>query len=355
MDDVGVVGAGSEGLALAAHLAERGHTVRLRTRRPWAVDGVRRRGALRATGAVEGDFPIAEVTPDLAHLAGACRTIFVATVTGAYLAVAQALAPHLRAGHVIVLFSGKLCGSAEFAHALATNGAPAVDVVETDALFAARSNGDGGVGVLGMKRWNLVGGCDRDAVERNVDLLTELFPGLQRAASLIERGLTDFGAIAHPSIALANLAGIDRGEHRLFYAEGVSERTVVLVEQAERDFRAVAEAYGVVLTPMVEVLDRYYGADTRDLLTAMRSVEPYRRVAAPTSIQHRFLHEDVASTLVPLQALGRVADVPTPIIDATISVFSALAGRDFAADGRTLDQLGWAGLGQEEILRRIAC
>ncbi|MEV4145041.1 NAD/NADP octopine/nopaline dehydrogenase family protein [Amycolatopsis sp. NPDC049691] len=352
LDGIGVVGAGGEGRAVAAYLASRGLAVHLCTRNLEEVREIARRREIVASGVLGGRFPLREVTGDPASLAGRA-VVLVATVTTAYPEVAARLAPHLGAGQVVVLFSGKLCGSVEFAHALAAAGAPEVDVVETDALFAARPSGTDGVTVLGTKGWNLISGSTPAAVGRHAGLLREWFPMLEVARNPVERGLHDFGAVAHVPIALANLGTIDRAEELLFYVDGVSARTVALLERTEAEFALVARAYGARLMPMTEVLDRYYGCPATTLLDALRTVEPYRTIAAPTSLDHRFLTEDIRSTLVPLQALARCAGVATPVVDAAITIMSVLGGEDFRRTGRTLARLGWEGLGYEGIVRRL--
>ncbi|MEU4521439.1 NAD/NADP octopine/nopaline dehydrogenase family protein [Amycolatopsis sp. NPDC024027] len=352
LDGIGVVGAGGEGRAVAAYLAARGLPVHLCTRDLEAVGEIARRREIVAHGVLDGRFPLREVTADPAGL-GARAVVLVATVTTAYPEVAARLAPHLRPGQVVVLFSGKLCGSVEFAHALAAAGAPDVDVVETDALFAARPSGTGGVTVLGAKGWNLISGSTEAAVGRRAGLLCEWFPMLEVARNPVERGLHDFGAVAHVPIALANLGTIDRAEELLFYVDGVSARTIALLERTEAEFAAVAAAYGARLLPMTEVLDRYYGCPATTLLDALRTVKPYRTIAAPTSLDHRFLTEDIRSTLVPLQALARCAGVPTPMVDAAITIMSVLGGEDFRRTGRTLRRLGWHGLAHDAILHRL--
>ncbi|WP_314175838.1 NAD/NADP octopine/nopaline dehydrogenase family protein [Streptomyces winkii] len=347
--DIGVLGAGSEGLALAAHLASLGESVHLHTRRPGRIRAIARARAIRARGLLQGSFPLAAVGDDLREVTRRCRVLFVATVTTAYRSVAAALAPHLEPGHLVVLFSGKLCGSAEFGHALAGCGAARVDVVETDALFAARAWEDQGVVVHGKKKWNLFTGIDRATTERHGQRLRRLFPGLEPARGQVQRGLTDFGAVAHATIALANISRIDRAEELLFYREGLSERTVVLMERVEQEFQRVGEAYDAPVPSMVELLDRYYGCEGGSLLEAMRSVHVYRDITAPRSLNHRFLREDVASTLVPLTQLAERAAVPTPMTDALVSLFSALGGEDYRRTGRTLARLGWDGLSYDEI------
>ncbi|SFS97457.1 NAD/NADP-dependent octopine/nopaline dehydrogenase family protein [Saccharopolyspora flava] len=353
MGEVGVIGAGGEGLAVAACLSERGRRVRLCTREPARVRGIRDSGTIRTSGELRGSFPVEQVTDDPGELAARCRVVVVAAITTAYPAIAESLGPHLTADHVVVLFSGKLCGSREFAAALSRSGAAGIDVVETDALFAARPDGDDGVRVLGTKRWNLISGATPGAVDRCAPMIREWFPQLEIADNLVHRGLTDFGAVAHAPIALANLGTIDRGEELLFYLDGLSDRTVALLTEVEREFRAVAEAYGAALTPMPEVLDRYYGCTTTGLLEAMRSAEPYRTILAPASLDHRFLHEDIASTLVPLEALAERAEVATPMVGSIITVMSTLSGKSFRRSGRTLERLGWADLTADEIRREL--
>ncbi len=352
LDGIGVVGAGGEGRAVAAYLAARELPVHLYTRDLEAVGEIARRREIVVRGVLDGRFPLREVTADPAGL-GARAVVLVATVTTAYPEVAARLAPHLRPGQVVVLFSSKLCGSVEFACALAAAGAPDVDVVETDALFAARPSGTEGVSVLGVKGWNLISGSSEAAVARRAGLLREWFPMLEVARNPVERGLHDFGAVAHVPIALANLGTIDRAEELLFYVDGVSARTIALLERTETEFAAVASAYGARLLPMTEVLDRYYGCPATTLLDALRTVRPYRTIAAPTSLDHRFLTEDIRSTLVPLQALARCAGVATPMVDAAITIMSVLGGEDFRRTGRTLERLGWDGLAHDAILDRL--
>ncbi|MEV6960758.1 NAD/NADP octopine/nopaline dehydrogenase family protein [Streptomyces sp. NPDC051207] len=348
-DGVGVLGAGGEGLALAAHLAARGETVHLCTRDPGRIAGITRSRSIRARGVVEGALPLAAVGSDPGELARRCPVLFVATVTTAYPAVAARLAPHLDSGHTVVLFSGKLCGSVEFAHVLERHGTHDVDVLETDALFAARPWGDHGVTVHGVKQWNLFTGTRSAVTKRHTDRLQDLFPGLQPGRNVVQRGLTDFGAVAHPSIALANISRIDRGEKLLFYREGLSERTVVLLEQTAAEFQQVGEAYDAPVPSVAELLDLYYGCQGETALDAMRTVVPYGTITAPTSLDHRFLQEDVSSTLVPMTELARKAGCPTPMTDALIGFASTLSHEDYRHSGRTLASIGWGGLTHEQI------
>lgn len=347
---IGIIGAGNAGRALAAYLSGMGHEVRLCTRDPGQIEPIRREGRIRAHGVLDGVFPIAEVTAEPATLAGRCEVIFVASITTAYRDIARQLAPYLNERHLVILFSGKLCGTLEFLRALSARGCDHTPVVETDSLFDCRCQGDDGIWVRGFKRWTFFSGAQRSDTRRHAERISAFFPGLEAAHSLVQRGLTDFGALAHAVISLVNLSKIDRAEPLRFYYDGLSERTVALLEAVEREFRAVAEAFGSPWIHAKDVLDRYYGCDSRSLLAAMRTVPNYRHSFAPTTIDHRFLREDVVSTLVPLRALADKAGVDTPMIDAVVTMVSILLNEDFKVTGRSLQRLGWQDLSHQEIM-----
>jgi opine dehydrogenase len=50
-----------------------------------------------------------------------------------------------------------------------------------------------------------------------------------------------------------------------------------------------------------------------------------------------------------MSAIGSAVGVPTPAIDAVIVIAQCMAGKDFAANARTLDRLGLAGMGAAQI------
>lgn len=353
---VGIIGAGNSAHALSASLSQKGHTVRMYARRREQLDHISKSGKIRAFGEIEGEFPIAEVTADYKRLCAQSSVIFFATITTAYPDIIQELAPYLTSDHVLVPFSSKLAGAKEIgeAYALKRGRHLSPKIIETDALFACRKQEDGSVWIRGIKKWNLYSCQTRTETLEFGPILSNFFSGLQPAENLIQRGLTDFGAVAHAVITLANLSRIDRGDDFLFYYDGLSERTILLLEAAEREFRSVAEAYDTTLMPMKNLLDKYYSCDTTSLLTAMKTVPNYRHSKAPTTLSHRYFQEDVASTLVPLSELAQKANIKTPMVDATINIAGVLAGRDFRTEGRSLKSLGWDKLSRSEIIREVS-
>jgi opine dehydrogenase len=350
---VGVIGSGNSAHALAAWLSSQGHTVTMYARDINKLARIRTSGRIVARGKLEGTFPVSLVTDSAQALCANADIIFVATLATAYSDVARQLSDAITREHRVIVFSGKLCGSLEMSNALRDLG-KSVPVLETDALFACRLREDGSIWIRGHKQWTLYSGINRTMTREFGPILEVFFPTLEPADHLIQRGLTDFGALAHPVITLANMSKIDRGESFFFYYEGLSDRTIALLEAVEAEFRAVARAYGVELIAMKDLLDRYYGCDSSSLLNAMTSVPNYRHSVAPATLNHRYLSEDVHCTLIPLRELARKAEVATPTLDGIIHFTSLIAAPSKGeTKTRSLDALGWSSLSQAAIMERV--
>ena len=78
---------------------------------------------------------------------------------------------------------------------------------------------------------------------------------------------------------------------------------------------------------------------------------PYQATGTPKSLEHKFITEDVPTGLIPMSALGAVAGVRTPVIDALVELVRKMTGKDFTAEARTLERLGLSGMDAPQIHR----
>ena len=113
---------------------------------------------------------------------------------------------------------------------------------------------------------------------------------------------------------------------------------------------------GAVVPTLEDWFDRVYGVREASLVETCRRLTfntdgPYQATGTPSSLDHKFITEDVPTGLIPMSALGAEAGVPTPTIDALISIVQTMTGKDFAAEARTLARLGLGGMSAAEILR----
>ena len=83
---------------------------------------------------------------------------------------------------------------------------------------------------------------------------------------------------------------------------------------------------------------------------AFHQSEPDRWIKAPASLDYRFLNEDVPYGLVLLSELGRLAGIATPTMDHLIQLACVATGKDYRAQGLTLERLGLGGRDLESAL-----
>ena len=118
---------------------------------------------------------------------------------------------------------------------------------------------------------------------------------------------------------------------------------------------AVAKAYGLELDNFCTVLynagsTTKEAAEANDPYKACQESEANKFIKAPPSLDHRYMHEDIGSGLLPIAELGRLAGVPTPVTDAHVTLSEAMMGRDFHAEGVNLEKMGLDGKTIEQVL-----
>ena len=76
-----------------------------------------------------------------------------------------------------------------------------------------------------------------------------------------------------------------------------------------------------------------------DLYDMLHNAECYKGIKGPKSLKVRYLLEDIPYNLRSLQALGQIAKIKTPVIDAVCTLGETLVGGDMD-EGYTLKTLG---------------
>ena len=140
---IAVLGAGNGAHAFAGDLGLRGYSVRLYNRFAHEIVDLRAAGGVWLEGSIEGFGPVEMVANDLAPVLAGAGIILVVVPAIAHAHMADACAPHLRDGQVIVLNPGRTGGALEFRHILRLHGVTAkVLVAEAQTLlFTCRISG----------------------------------------------------------------------------------------------------------------------------------------------------------------------------------------------------------------------
>ena len=102
----------------------------------------------------------------------------------------------------------------------------------------------------------------------------------------------------------------------------------------------VAASLGIRAQTAMEWLKLAYDADGEDLNEAIHNQPGYFGIKAPSTLNHRYIFEDVPMSLVPIAALGQHYGVSVRGMDSIIRLACIIHRTDYWRRGRTLEKLG---------------
>jgi len=355
---IAILGAGHGGRAMAADLAARGFHVGLYNRTLQNIQSIQARGGIELELEDQQQvFGPLQVTSDHVEevIAGA-RLLMVVVPASGHADIAQACAPYLEDGQVVVLNPGRTGGALEFRRVLGECGCKAdIIVAETETLlFASRSMGPAEARIFRRKNTVPLAALPATRTAEVLDLVSEIYPQFVAAPNVLYTSLNNMGAVFHPTLALLNAGWIERtqGEFQ-FYMDGVTPSTARMLEVVDRERVTVAAALGVRAQSALEWLASAYSATGSNLDEAMHDNPGYAGILAPRSLRHRYVFEDVPFSLVPIAELGKRFGVNVWAIETLIQLASVVHGTDFNHRGRTLKRMGLTGLSVPEITNLV--
>ena len=192
---------------------------------------------------------------------------------------------------------------------------------------------------------------------RVMEIIHQIYPEAEAAANVLETGLSNPNSTQHPPIMILNAGLIERTEGDfLFYNEGVTHGVIRVIEAVDQERIAVCAALKTTIRSAYEQEVAWYGyqgASGTNLYESMTDNPYYSTSKAPNSFQHRYLTEDIPFGLVPVEELGLLVGVPTPIATSVINFAEILAERSLRENRRSLESLGLAGMGVEDLLHLV--
>ncbi|MBU1227717.1 MAG: NAD/NADP octopine/nopaline dehydrogenase family protein [Actinobacteria bacterium] len=341
---------------MAGDLALRGATVALWNRTASHIAVLRARGGVEVEGEVEGFGRISLITDDLEQVLRSAHLVMVCVPAFAHRDLAECCAPYLCDRQIVVLNPGRTFGALEFSRGLQASGCTTGVLVAEAAtnLMTARSTGPAQSHIARIKHAVPVAALRAESTPEVVTALGEWYPQFTPAVNTLETSFANVGAVIHPAITLLNAARIENDQGRFeFYMDGISPRVAEVLAAVDRERQAVAALLGVQVPSLVEWLASAYRATGSDLFEAVRANVGYRGITAPSTLEHRYIVEDVPMSLVPIASAGKAFGLNTRAIESLILLAGLIMDTNYWTRGRTLETLGMAGLSPGEI-RRIA-
>ena len=178
-----------------------------------------------------------------------------------------------------------------------------------------------------------------------------VWPQAEAARNALQTTLQNANPVLHPAIMLLNASRIENtGGDFLFYTEGVTPASARLIETLHGERIALGRALGVEVLPDPELGLRQGYLSEATYLKGYNQGIGFAGSLAPSSLEFRYLTEDVPYGLVFTSELAKEVGVPTPGIDAVITLASIGLGTDFRAQGKRLPRnLGFGDLTPERV------
>jgi opine dehydrogenase len=353
---VAVLGAGNGGLASAFDFAQHGHEVSLFATPEFGdnVVAVKAAGGISASGDLQGFAPVRYSGHDAAEaMAGAELVVLVGPAYSTEPLAAEA-GRHLTDGMSVLVCPGSCAGAIAFKRAAGLElDDTRCAVGETSTLpYAVRVTEPGVVNVfLKLQTGVYLAGVPRTGTDRLYELVREVWPAVEKAESVFQTTLQNGNPVIHPAVTLLNAGLLERtGGDFLFYEEGVTESVGRLIEAVDEERLAIAAALGVTILsdPALGVRQGYMSEDNYS--TGYSAAPGFLGIGAQRQLDHRYLTEDVGYSLVFLTDLAARLGVPTPVIDAVITIASVVLARDFRGEAkRTVSSLGLDGMSREQL------
>ena len=352
IERVAVLGAGNGGCATAADLAIRGFETRLYSRSEKTLAPLLQRGGIELVeGGQESFGRPHRVTTALEEAVAGADLVTIAAPAVAHAFMARSLAPLLTEEQIVHLNPGQTGGGLHFMHELRRAGCRVpVRCCETVTLTCiCRMAGAARVEVY-RRTANL--GCAAFPAAHGPEILPDMavvFPNVVPAENVLDTGLSNINAIMHPAGMVGNAGWIEQhAGAMLFYREALSPSVARMIEGVDRERLAIVRALGLRPRTFVEIFHAAgLTSDTAlasgDVYQATQESEPNKTIVAPTTHDHRYVHEDVGYGLVPMAELAALLEVETPVIDALITLASEMNRTDYRRDGLTLADMGLEG------------
>ena len=359
---VAILGAGNGGLTAAADLSQRGFDVTLYELPQFAsnLEGVKKRGAIllqEPTG--ESLNNIGLVTTDIEKAIQNAQVVMLTIPGFAVEAFAEQLAPVIDENQIILLNGAAAMGCVRFVNKAKEMGIyKNFKIAELNTLtYGTRAFASEARVELSLRvKKVFISAYPAQNTDEIASICRQLYDKLVVAKNIWQITLENGNPEVHPGPSLLNAGRIEysNGEFWL-YKEGITKHIANIIKAVEQERIALGKAFGFDVDGAIQGrYERgYFSTNKGEIHELFNNSEVFTAIKGPLSVTSRYFTEDISTGLVLWSNLGKVLNVPTPNIDAIITLGSSLLKTDFYKEGLTLEKLGFEGLNKEQLEKAV--
>lgn len=354
---IAMLGAGNAGCAVAADLTMHGHEVTLiKTSHSMHDDNFN--FLLENEGKMTlnefGDIKSANIhklSRDIADIQGA-EIVIIYIQTRFHEQLIERVAPYLQDGQVLLINPGYLSTAYVLKHVKGKD----LIIAEAESSFIDGRIMEPGYFRVGFRNVrNPIGIYPSARKEEAIAKLDQLGERFVYLDSVVEAALHNPNLVVHTVGSVMSIPRIEKskGDFCLYHEAYTRDNPATwrILEALDLEKMNVLEKLGFERLSYVEACK--YRNSLDDSMDAKEVFLDYAemdtRAKGPTTVDSRYISEDVPQGLVMLEALGKALHVETPITSGLIAIASAALGRDLRAEGRSPERLGMENI--EKILK----
>jgi opine dehydrogenase len=189
---------------------------------------------------------------------------------------------------------------------------------------------------------------------KNIDTVIEdvrkMYPVVS-SVNVLGTTLNNLNPIVHPIGVIMNAGWIDSsGKDFYFYRDGT---TLSISRGIKAVFEEVSKVAGALDVKMLEYPEDDFWRKSTIMSTYFRATFDKEgaaaRISGPSSVNSRYITEDLPFGLVPISKLAKQFNVSTPVIDSVIAISSVINHTNYLEEGISLKDLGIEGLSRSEL------
>lgn len=294
------------------------------------------------------------VTENMKQALDVASIILVVIPSFAFAKTAKAMVPYLRKGQYVFLCAGSTGGALEFAKIFYDSEVlEKVKVGEYCTLpYGCKKTRENEVRIATVIKSNLFSAFPSKDNDEVFPVAAQLFDNVARAKDVVQCSLNNGNILSHGPVMLLNAARTESSPDNYHYRDGITPSVARLLDKMDEERMAVGDALG---HPHVSLAQSYVhkGYCPRLELTTyetLRGSNDFMHSAGPTTLEHRYMTEDIPFSVLPVVVLGRQLGIKTPLMDALITLSCGLMESDYWNLGRTASRMGIAGKNRDEIM-----
>ena len=354
-----VLGTGNSGQTYAADISLKGFSVNLAEVPEFesTLRAIEKKGGIEISGdASKGFATLNMITTDLKEAIKGVDIIIVGGSAYAHEPLSKALINHFVDGQFILFTSN--FGALRFKKWMGEAGVTTqiTPVESMSLLYATRALEPGVVSCIGVKNWLPVAALPAIRTQAFLDKIGSVFPQFTAADNVWLTSVNNLNPIVHPPMVLFNAGRIEStgGQGWNLYAEGATESvTKVMLAMDEERMALVSRISknGLSFKDAFENIYKEYSVGKKSLSETLRQSPIHGDPAfpAPSTIDTRYINEDLPFGLAPWSSIGRMWNQSTLNIDAILQIASTMLGVDFFSTGLTVKDLGIEGMSPKDV------